>query len=242
MELGPRLSVVIPFRDEAASLAALHSELSAVLDDLSYGSEILFVDDASEDEGPGIVSALARTDSRVRLLSLTPHSGQSAALEAGFRGARGEIVAMLDADLQNDPKDLPDLLGGLDVADCVCGVRVTRRDRLAIRLASRVANGIRRWVLGDGIQDAGCSIRVVRASYLARIRLFHGAHRFLPFLLQLEGARILQRPVNHRPRRNGRSKYGIAGRLRAVWIDLLAMVWWRRRVDRYQLKELSRRA
>ena len=242
MERGPRLSVVIPFRDEAASLVALHGELSAVLDDLSYGSEILFVDDASQDEGPRIVSALASSDSRIRLLCLTPHSGQSAALEAGFRAAHGEIVAMLDADLQNDPADLPDLLRGLDRADCVCGVRIARQDPLARRLASRAANGIRRRVLGDGIQDVGCSIRVARASYLARIRLFHGAHRFLPFLLQLEGARILERPVHHRPRRNGRSKYRIGSRLGAVWIDLLAMIWWRRRVDRYQVKELSRRA
>lgn len=240
--MQPRLSVVIPFRDEAPSLAALHAELVGVLDALPFEAEMIFVDDESGDDGAGVVARLAANDPRVRLLSLTPHSGQSAALEAGFRAARGELVATMDADLQNDPADLPALLAGLAEADCVCGVRVARRDELGTRLASRAANAIRRRVLGDGIEDIGCSLRVMRRSWLERIKLFRGGHRFLPVLLALEGARIAERPVRHRPRRHGRSKYGVLMRLRVVWADLLGVAWLARRVARYEVKELSRRA
>ncbi len=242
MPRTPRLSVVIPFRDEAPSLAELHAELAAVLDGLPFDSEILFVDDASGDDGAGVVTGLALADPRVRLLTLTPHAGQSAALEAGFRAARGELVATLDADLQNDPADLPSLLAALAGADCVCGIRMERHDRLSARLASRLANGVRRRVLGDGIRDIGCSLRVVRRSFLAQIKLFRGGHRFLPVLLAMEGARVVERPVRHRPRRHGQSRYGIWMRLRVVWADLLGVAWLARRVARYEVKELSRRA
>ena len=240
MEIG--LSVVIPFRDEAESLPALHAELARVLDALPLASEILFVDDASRDDGLAVAEGLAARDLRVRVLALSPHAGQSAALEAGFRAARGALVATMDADLQNDPADLPALLSGLAEADCVCGVRVARRDPLGTRLASRAANAIRRRVLGDGIADIGCSLRVMRREPLGRIKLFHGGHRFLPVLLALEGARLAERPVRHRPRRHGRSNYGVVGRLRVVWLDLLGVAWLARRVVRYEAKELSRRA
>lgn len=236
----PRLSVVIPFRDEAPSLALLHEELARVLDALPFAAEILFVDDASSDDGPLVVAGLAARDPRVRLLALAPHSGQSAALEAGFRAARGELVAILDADLQNDPADLPALLAALDEADCVCGVRQARRDRFSARIASRIANGVRRRVLGDAISDIGCSLRVVRRSFLERLPMFHGAHRFLPVLLAQGGARIVERPVHHRPRRYGRSKYGVWMRLRVVWADLLGVAWLARRRMRYEVKELGR--
>lgn len=239
---GPTLSVVVPYRDEAASLPQLHRELAAVLDGLPCASEMLWVDDASRDDGPAVARGLAATDPRLRLLSLTPHAGQAAALEAGFRAARGRIVATLDADLQNDPADLPRLLAALAEADCVCGVRVRRRDPLSKRIASRIANVVRRRLLGDGVRDVGCSLRVMRAEPLARIKLFRGGHRFLPALLALEGARIVELPVHHRPRRHGRSSYGIGSRLAVVWLDLLAMMWLARRVHRYEVKELSRRA
>ncbi|MEM9174093.1 MAG: glycosyltransferase family 2 protein [Myxococcota bacterium] len=241
MSETPWLSVVVPFRDEAPSLVALHGELRAALDPLGRAIELLFVDDASRDEGPAILETLAAGDPRIRLLRLTPHSGQSAALEAGFRAARGEVVATLDADGQNDPADLPRLLAALDEADCVCGVRVDRQDPRSTRIASRVANAVRGRVLGDGLRDIGCALRVMRAAPLARIRLFRGGHRFLPSMLRMEGARVVELPVAHRPRRHGTSRYGIASRLAVVWIDLLGMVWWARRVQRYEVKESVRR-
>ncbi len=235
----PRLSVVIPFRDESPSLAALHAELARVLDALPFSAEILFVDDASRDDGPAVVARLAACDPRVRLLELSPHSGQSAALEAGFRAARGELVATLDADLQNDPADLPALLAALAEADCVCGVRQARRDRLSARIASRIANGVRRRILGDAISDIGCSLRVVRRGFLERLPMFRGAHRFLPVLLAQGGARVVERPVRHRPRRYGRSKYGVWMRLRVVWADLVGVAWLARRRMHYEVKELG---
>jgi glycosyltransferase involved in cell wall biosynthesis len=239
--LDPRLSVVIPFRDEALSLAALHDELASVLDGLPFASEIIFVDDESSDDGLAVAGLFAARDPRVRLLALSPHGGQSAALEAGFRAARGELVATMDADLQNDPADLPALIAALAESDCVCGIRVERGDDLVTRLASRAANAIRRRVLGDSIEDIGCSLRVMRRTHLERVKLFRGAHRFLPILLALEGARIREYPVRHRARRFGRSKYGVRMRLRVVWADLLGVAWLARRVARYEVKELSRR-
>ena len=239
--MSPYLSVVIPFRDEAPSLRDLYSELAEVLDELPFESEILFVDDESRDDGCEVVRDLSGRDARVRLLSLSPHSGQSAALEAGFRAACGEVVATLDADLQNVPGDLPRLLEALDRADCVCGVRVDRQDSISKRIASRIANGIRRFVLSDGIHDIGCSLRVMRASSLARVKLFRGGHRFLPSLLAMEGARVIELPVRHRPRRDGTSNYGVGRRLVAGCVDLLAVVWMKRRIDRHEVKELNRR-
>lgn len=240
--MTPRLSVVIPFRNEAPSLRALYIELAAVLDSLDFESEMIFVDDESRDEGREILADLAVDDARLRLLSLSPHAGQSAALGAGFRVARGTIIATLDADLQNDPADLPRLIKALDQADCVCGVRVDRQDSISKRLASWIANTIRRFVLSDGVHDIGCSLRVMRASSLAGIKLFRGGHRFLPSLLAMEGARVIELPVRHRPRRHGTSQYGIGRRLGVVWVDLLAVLWMKRRTPRYEVKELNRRA
>ncbi len=240
--MTPRLSVVIPFRNEAPSLRALYIELAAVLDSLDFESEMIFVDDESRDEGREILADLAVDDARLRLLSLSPHAGQSAALDAGFRVARGTIIATLDADLQNDPADLPRLIKALDQADCVCGIRVDRQDSISKRLASWIANTIRRFVLSDGVHDIGCSLRVMRASSLAGIKLFRGGHRFLPSLLAMEGARVIELPVRHRPRRHGTSQYGIGRRLGVVWVDLLAVLWMKRRTPRYEVKELNRRA
>lgn len=233
---------MIPFRDEAESLPILYAELTRVLDGLSRESEMIFVDDASMDDGREFLLAVSRTDARARVLAISPHSGQSAALEAGFRAARGEIIATLDADLQNDPADLPRLLEALEGVDCVNGIRISRTDEVSKRLASRLANAIRRGALGDGIRDIGCSLRVMRAAPLRRVKLFRGAHRFLPALLAMEGARLREVPVRHRARRHGRSKYGIVDRLLATALDLCAVRWMKSRALRYEVKELGRRA
>lgn len=213
-----------------------------MLDTLDFESEILFVDDASEDDGERLLRRFAEADLRIRLLSLSRHAGQSAALEAGFRAASGDWVATLDADGQNDPADLPRLLSGLaSGADCVNGFRAKRQDRWAKRWASRLANGIRRRMLGDPVRDIGCSLRVMRADILGQIKMFRGSHRFLPALLAMEGASIIEMPVNHRPRVHGASNYAVLDRLRETWIDLLAAIWMKHRVLRYEVKELARR-
>jgi len=226
----PWLSVVIPVRDEVDSLEPLHREIDAALSSLAGCCEIIFVDDASADGSGRVLAELARKDPRVRVLVLDAHGGQCAALDAGFRAARGTVTATLDADGQNDPADLPRLLAALDEADVVNGVRISRCDSRSKIWASRIANAVRNRVTGESVSDVGCSLRVMRTAYLRRVKLYRGMHRFLPTLLRMEGARVIELPVSHRPRRYGRSKYGIPGRLFEAVVDLLAVRWMQSRV------------
>ena len=233
----PELSVVVPVRDEEDSLEALHRELDAALGGAPGGVELIFVDDGSRDQSRQRLRALAAKDPRVRVLLLDRGRGQSAALDAGFRAARGTILVTLDADGQNDPADIPKLLERLADADVVNGVRVDRRDAFLRRVSSRVANAVRNRVTHETITDVGCSLRAMRAEPLRRVKLWRGAHRFLPTLLRLEGARVVEVPVSHRRRRHGRSKYGIANRLFAGLVDVVAMRWWQARALRYEVRE-----
>jgi len=239
--MTPTLSVVIPFHNEAESLPTLYSELTAVIDGLDLDSEMIFVDDESTDGGASVLLGVAGSDERFRMLSISPRSGQSAALEAGFGAARGEWIATLDADLQNDPADLPKLLAEIGRADCVNGVRMDRQDTFLKRIASRIANSARRRILGDSVEDIGCSLRVMRAKHLERIKLFRGAHRFLPVLLAFEGARVVEVSVSHRPRLHGESKYAIGDRFFEALLDLCAVAWMKKRISRYDVKEFDRR-
>jgi len=239
MSTAALLSLVIPVRDEEESLEALHRELDAAVGTWPGGLEILFVDDGSRDASRARLQAIAEKDPRVRVLALDAQHGQSAALDAGFRAARGDLIATLDADLQNDPADLPRLLAALEHADVVCGVRVARRDTFVRRASSRIANGFRNAVTGESVRDVGCSLRVIRSRYLARVKFFRGMHRFLPTLLALEGARVIELPVAHRPRRHGRSKYGIANRLFAGLVDVFAVRWMKSRHLGYRVRELK---
>jgi dolichol-phosphate mannosyltransferase len=223
--LAPYLSVVVPCFDERDNVESLHGEIARALGDLSGGYELIYVDDGSRDGTGGRLAKLAAQDARVRVVTFPENRGQTAALDAGFRAARGELIATLDGDGQNDPADLPRLLAGLASADVVNGVRVGRQDGALRRLSSRIGNGFRNWATGDPVTDVGCSLRVMRAAYVKRVKLFRGMHRFLPTLLRMEGARVIELPVSHRPRRAGRSKYGVANRLFVGIADVLAVRW-----------------
>jgi len=237
MSDGPRVSVVIPVHDEEESLEQLYAELSAVLKPLEGGAEIVLVDDGSRDGSLAKMRELAARDPRIRLVVLEGNHGQTAALDAGFHAVCGEVTVTLDADLQNDPADIPRLLAQLDRADVVNGVRVERNDSPIRKLSSRIGNGFRNWMTGENVTDVGCSLRAMRTSYLRRVKLYRGMHRFLPTLLRMEGARVIEIPVGHRPRRFGRSKYGIANRLFVGLADVLAVRWMQRRMLRYRVKE-----
>jgi dolichol-phosphate mannosyltransferase len=221
----PTLSVVVPIFDEEESIVALYEEIEAALAPWGDDLEIVLVDDGSADGSAALLGELARKDERVRIIALEGHRGQSAALDAGFRAVRAPITATLDADLQNDPADIPMLLERLerpgDDVDVVNGVRSQRCDTRWKILTSKVANAIRNRLTGESVTDVGCSLRVMRTSFLRRIRLERGLHRFLPTLLRLEGARIVELPVSHRPRRHGRSKYGASNRLLQGLADLM---------------------
>jgi glycosyltransferase involved in cell wall biosynthesis len=232
----PVISVVIPVFDEADNLEPLHAEVSAALAKLPP-AEIVLVDDGSRDASLTRMQALAARDPRVRVLALDRNHGQSAALDAGFRAARGEITVTLDADLQNDPADIPRLVALLESADCVNGVRADRRDGVVRRLSSRIGNGFRNWVTGEQVTDVGCSLRAMRSRYLRHVKLYRGMHRFLPTLLRIEGARVIEVPVSHRPRHAGRSKYGVGNRLFVGFFDVLAVRWMQSRALRYQVRE-----
>lgn len=226
---APYLSVVVPVFEEADNLEPLHAQLTAALDAVPGGVEWIYVDDGSRDATPQRLRELAKRDPRVRILTHAANCGQTAALDAGFRAAQGEVVATLDADLQNDPADLPRLLRELARADVVNGVREQRMDGWVRRVSSRIGNGFRNWITGESVSDVGCSLRVMRTRYLRQVKLFRGMHRFLPTLLRMEGARVVEVPVNHRPRRHGVSKYGIANRALVGLVDVLAVRWMQRR-------------
>lgn len=248
------LSLIVPAFDEEQNLELLHQRILAV-----FGAradwELVLVDDGSRDRTAEVMRALAARDARVVGVFLERNSGQSAALAAGLEEARGSVIATLDADLQNDPADLPLLLERLDrgkadghggvgsdagSCDAVVGYRLRRRDTFVRRASSRIANGIRNWISRDDIRDTGCSLKVFRAEALRTIPWFDGMHRFLPTLLRYQGFRVLEVPVSHHPRHAGRSKYGIRNRAWRAFQDLLAVRWMRGRMIRSKVREVLR--
>jgi glycosyltransferase involved in cell wall biosynthesis len=172
-----------------------------------------------------VLRQLAATNREVYSIRFQANAGQTAALDAGFKHARGRVVVTLDADLQNDPQDIPRLLEMLKDYDVVCGIRQGRQDTWLRRVSSTFANGFRRRVLHDDIIDIGCSLRAYRRPCLASVTLYNGMHRFLPALLQMEGFHIGQVPVRHHPRQHGQSKYNTRNRAWRAFLDLLAVRW-----------------
>jgi dolichol-phosphate mannosyltransferase len=235
--LPPEISLVVPAYNEAESLVPLASAIAETLaaQDISY--ELLIVDDGSRDDTAQVLCELAAKQPGVRTIRFRSNAGQSAALDAGFKQARGQVVVTLDADLQNDPGDIPRLLEMLKDYDVVCGIRQGRQDTWMRRLSSTFANGVRRRVLHDDIVDVGCSLRAYRRQCLTSIKLYNGMHRFLPVLLQMEGFRIGQVPVRHHPRRYGRSKYNARNRAWRALLDLLAVRWMQSRRLRYEISD-----
>lgn len=225
------LSLVIPAYDEAENLPVLAAEIREALRSSRWSYEVLVVDDGSSDATPEILARLAQRELGFRALRLEHNCGQSAALVAGFLRARGRIVVTLDADLQNDPADIPKVVAALEStgADAVSGVRTNRHDAWLRRLSSRIANGVRRRVLRDGITDVGCSLKAYRREVVAGLPCFDGMHRFLPALVQLRGGRVLEVPVGHRPRLHGSPKYGVHNRLWRGIADLMAVRWMQER-------------
>ncbi len=227
--MPPQLSIVAPVYNEAGNLGRLVAEARESMGAADLDYELILVDDRSTDGSRDELLALATDDERLRALSLERHAGQSAALLAGLRAARAPLVVTLDADLQNDPADIPAIVALLEDHDVVSGVRVTRRDTLSRRLASRAANQVRRWVLGDPCTDIGCALKGYRSDALDDLPAFDGLHRFLPVLALRHGGSYAEIPVGHRPRSSGASKYTLRGRFPRGVLDVLGISWYRRR-------------
>jgi glycosyltransferase involved in cell wall biosynthesis len=233
----PQVSLVLPVYNEEESLGPLHEEIRTAMDAWGGRCEVLYVDDGSGDGSPEVLRALAASDPRVRVLRLRRNSGQTAAFDAGFRAARGEIIVTLDADGQNPPGEIPRLLEALEGgADAAVGYRVKRADSRWRLLQSRIANWIRNRLSGETIRDTGCSLKAFRAPFLRRVTLFDGMHRFLPTLVRMEGASIVEVPVAHRSRERGTSKYGMWNRAARAFADLMAVRWMRKRRLDYEVE------
>jgi len=233
------VSVVIPVYNEEDNLQPLWAELRGALERLGFRFEVVLVDDGSEDRSAEIIRGLHDADPRVRLVRLKANAGETAATDAGLKAARGRWVVTMDADLQNDPADLPALLGKLDTWDAATGWRVDRAagDSWVRRLSSRVANGIRNRISDETIHDSGCTYRAFRRECLRDLPLYRGFHRFIPTLLRMRGFRVVEVPVRNRPRRFGRSKYGVLNRAFVASADLLVVRWMKSRLLRYEIAE-----
>lgn len=225
------VSVVVPVFNEAGNIQPLAAEMREALQG-RFRYELVFVDDGSTDGTPDEIERAIAADPAIRMCRHDRNRGQSAAVRSGVRAARYEVVAVLDGDGQNDPRDIPKLYGQLAMVpglSLVIGERRKRRDNWLRRVSSRVANRIRSSLLGDGISDTGCGLKVFYRDQFLDLPAFDHMHRFLPALVQRNGGRVYAVPVNHRPRLCGKSKYGVNNRLWVGITDLLGVMWLQKR-------------
>ena len=231
------ISVVIPVYNEVESLRPLTAEVLGAMQGVGREFEILYVDDGSRDGSRELMRQLAAEHPEIHFVGFKKNCGQTSAMAAGFKHAKGDIVVTLDADMQNDPRDIPKLLEKLGEYDVVCGWRQKRHDTLVRRVSSRVANYVRNKLSDEQIVDVGCSLKAYKKECVDNIKLFEGMHRFLPTLVKLEGYSVVEVPVNHRQRTLGTSKYGIRNRIMKAFLDLLAVRWMKKRYIRYEIEE-----
>jgi glycosyltransferase involved in cell wall biosynthesis len=241
----PVLSICVPVYDEAENLPLLHQAIIDVVDPINLPTEILLVDDASKDDSWKQIETLVKKDPRVRGLKFMHNCGETAASDAGMRAARGQFVMTMDADLQNDPRDIPKFIEALNQGwDCVCGSRVANRgkgDSFVKVVSSRIANWVRNKLSQENITDAGCTYRAFKRECVDRLKLYRGLHRFIPTLLKMEGYTVTEIAVSNNPRVHGESKYGVWNRLFKSFRDLLAIRWMKSRLLNYQVElELDR--
>lgn len=231
------LSLVVPAYNERENLAPLLDEITSALAGRTY--EVIVVDDGSTDGTLDALKALRARHPQLRIIAFERNAGQTAAFAAGFRAARAPIVITLDADLQNDPADIPRLVEALRAsgATAVAGFRATRRDTPWKRLQSRIANGVRNRLNGEVIRDTGCSLKAFRTDAVRALPLFAGMHRFLPTLIKMQGGTVTEIAVGHRPRQHGVTKYGMWNRVLRSLVDAFAVRWMQRRALHYRVRE-----
>ena len=239
--MTPDLSVVFPVYNEEENLPILLDEIASALAERGWTYEIIAVDDGSSDRSLAVLHEQRAKHPTLRILTFEKNSGQTAALDAAWRAARGRYVVSLDADLQNDPADIPKMMQSLDErgVDMIIGVRVNRHDTWSRRMQSKIGNGVRNWLTNDQITDTGCSLKLVRRDAIDRVKLYTGMHRFLPTLVRMQGYKVAEMPVNHRARKFGVSKYGAMNRAFRGLVDCLAVRWMGKRMLHYSVREES---
>lgn len=221
------LSVVLPVYNEEDNVLPVHDELVGVLNSMALRYEIIYVDDGSRDSSGQKITTLAeQSPDTVRTVLLRRNFGQTAAIQAGIDHANGAIIALMDADLQNDPHDIPIMLDQMEKEgyDLVSGWRKNRKDTSIRKIPSRMANRLISRVTGVHLHDYGCTLKTYRREVLDHVRLYGAMHRFIPVLANAAGARIIERPVNHRPRIHGKSKYGLWRTVKVV-LDLMTVTF-----------------
>lgn len=234
------LSIIIPVKNEEENIFALAQEVDRALESFSPKWECIWINDGSTDNTQKRLIELSQQNPKHWFIELDRNYGQSAAMYTGFKMAKGEILVTLDGDRQNDPQDIPRLIDFLEKhqAHVVNGYRAKRQDSLLRKVASKIANSFRNFITKDKIRDVGCSIRAIRRECVQNIFLFKGMHRFLPTLIRIQGFdKILEIPVNHRPRSKGQTKYTINNRLWVGLFDSFGVLWMRKRSVIPRIKE-----
>src|SRR4051794_35836536 len=240
MQESPYFSLVIPCFNEEENVNVLLERVGASLAQIGRPLEVILVDDGSTDSTPKLLAEGMKKYPWLRVIRMARNGGQSAAFEAGFEAARGEVIATIDADLQNDPEEIPRLLPMLDEqrVDMITGWRKDRQDTNFRRWQSRQANRIRNWISQETVNDSASSLKLYRAHAIKGLRLFNGAHRFFPTLVKMRGYTVYETPVKHSVRFAGTAKYGFRNRAFRAFIDLLAVRWMKERCLRYQATEV----
>jgi glycosyltransferase involved in cell wall biosynthesis len=229
---SPAVSVIVPLYNEEENVPILQAELRAALRGVDH--EFIFVDDGSADRTVERIEAAPN----LRVIRFEKNAGQSAAIYAGLQAARGAILVLMDGDLQNDPADIPKLVGEVSRGpDLVCGYRAQRRDTRVKRLTSRIANAVRSRYTKDGVRDTGCTLKAMRRECVGALVPFKGMHRFIPALIKDAGYRLVEIPVNHRPRRFGQTKYGLGNRAVRATIDMFGVRWLLSRRLNYKIRQ-----
>ncbi len=227
------ISIVLPLYNEEENIRPLISSLFKVMERVDKEYEIIAVNDGSNDNSGKILLELVSTYKDVRIITFDKNYGLTASIDAGFKAANGTVVVTIDADLQNEPDDIPLLLEKIKEFDMVCGWRFKRHDPLLKRLSSKVANYVRNKLSVEDINDSACTLKAFRRACLDKIKLYNGFHRFLPTLFKMEGFSVTEVKVRHHPRRRGISKFNIRNRIFVSFIDLLVIVWMKKRLLEY---------
>lgn len=234
-----RLTIIVPVYNEEGNILRLEKELGDFLKKAKVPSCVLFVNDGSQDNSERLLKEVCVRHADFYYLGLARNGGLSAAMKAGIDNSDSELVGYIDADLQTTPEDFNSLLDYIEDYEMVMGIRTGRKDSFVKNMSSKIANGFRRSMTHDGVEDTGCPLKILRTDYAKRIPFFTGMHRFLPALIQLQNGKVKQIPVRHFPRLAGKSKYNLRNRLVGPFKDCFAYRWMKKRYINYQVAETN---